>query len=112
MTHFNRSRQNKRISNLSVDSEVLFVVYACFTISYSYIGHYVGNYVDIINQLFGWLFSQANLREMFLHTNIIYLEASTDVKSQPFFWWKMGGWSCGSWNGPLNCIRYHKIWYW
>ncbi len=46
---------DKHISKFSVDSEVAFVSYACFTVSYCCIGHYVCNYyADIINRQFDW----------------------------------------------------------
>ncbi len=53
--------------------------YACFT---EYIGHYGGNfYVDDINRQFGRLFHQINeFARNILHTNIIYLKASAEVK--------------------------------
>ncbi len=59
--------------NFWVDSEIAFVNYTCFTVSYCCIGHHVGNYyVDIINRHIDQLFRQRNecVRNI-LHTNIM-----------------------------------------
>ena len=78
--------------------------YACFTVSYCWVGlgHYVGNYyVDMINRQFDQLFHQTNeFAKNILHTNNMYLKAS--VVKFSTFWRKMGGWGCGSQNGPLR----------
>ncbi len=62
-----------------------FTLYCC-------IGHYVGNYyVDIINQQFCRKFHQTNeFARNNLHTNIMYLKASTDVKISTFL--EKNGW--------------------
>ncbi len=62
--------------------------YACFTVSYYCIGHYVVNYyVDIINRQFGPLFRQTNaFARSILNTNFVYLKASADQH----FWRKLG----------------------
>ena len=58
-------RQNKVFSKFSFDSEVAFASYAHFTVSYCYLGHYVGNYyVDIIDNLNDYLTKQMNLQEI------------------------------------------------
>ncbi len=49
MTLFSRFIQNKFIFKLPINSEVVFVSYAVCTVSYSYIGHYVGNYSMYVN---------------------------------------------------------------
>ena len=38
----------------SVDSEVSFMIYACFTVSYCCIDHYIGNYYLNINKSTVW----------------------------------------------------------
>ncbi len=60
--------------------------YACFTVSQCCIDHYGGNFhVDMINKQFGRLFRQTNeFGRNILHTNIMYLKASTDVKISTF----------------------------
>ena len=74
------------MSNFSVDSEVSFVIYACFTVLYCCTGHYAGNYyVDIINSQFDRLFRQANeFTRNILPTIIVYLKASADVNISTF----------------------------
>ncbi len=68
----------------SVDSEVSFVIYACFTVSYCCIGDYVGNYyVDIINWTIQ-LIVLLNKWKLF-YTKFMYLKASADVKISTFF---------------------------
>ena len=66
------------------------------------IGHYSGNFhVDIINRQFGRLSHQTNeFASNILHTKIMYLKGSADVKMSTFFE-KYGRWGCGSRNGPL-----------
>ena len=63
----------------------------------------VGNYyVDIKNRQFDRLLCQTNEFAInILHTNIMYLQASADVKISTFLE-KMGGWGYGSWNEPLK----------
>ena len=56
MTYF--TRQNKLISKIPVDFEIAFARYACFKVSVSCIGHYVGIYVDI-NQQFDDYFTKS-----------------------------------------------------
>ena len=93
MTQISRCRENKHISKFSVDSEVCFVCELCmFTVSYSCIGHYVGNYyVDVRNRQLGRLFRQTNkfARNIF-HTKFVYPKASADVNISIFFGEKWG----------------------
>ncbi len=74
------SVDNKLLSKFSVDSEVLFASYACFTPFYWCIGHYAGNYdLKIINRQFNWLFCQTNVFSRTVGTQTLYLKASDDV---------------------------------
>ncbi len=61
-------------------------------------GHYAGFFhVNIINSQFvDYFLKQMNLQEIFLHTYIMYLKASTDVKISTF-WWKVTNWGMRLW---------------
>ena len=79
-----------------------FVKYAHFTVSYYCIGYFVGNYyVDITNRQPASIFPNKWIyKKCVAGKIIIYLKASTDVKHSSFLR-NMGGWGCGSQNGPL-----------
>ena len=60
------------ISKLSVDSEILFVSCAHFTVLYCCIGHYAGKYVNIIiDHSADYFATQMNLQDI-LHTNVFW----------------------------------------
>ena len=78
--------QNKLISKFAVDSNIAFVSYTQFTVSFCCIGQYVGIYVVNMHKSTIWqLFRQPNeLAENILQTNIMYLKAFTGVKISIF----------------------------
>ncbi len=117
--------QNKSISKVSVEFEVVPVSYTWFIVPYYCIGQYNGIYECRHNGLYKFrkVYRQRNLQDMF-YTNIIY--APND-----FYWYKNhikiwtfffsffcenGGRGCWSWNGPLNqssyqhCISIIPVW--
>ena len=60
-------------------------VHARFTVSYCCIGRYFGNYyVDIINRQIDWFRQTNECARNILHTNIMYLKATVDVKHSTF----------------------------
>ncbi len=77
-------------------------------------GHYVGYYyVDIITRQFDQLLRQTyEFARNILHTNIMYLKASADVKIATFLKKNGGGggWDCGSRNGPFFDKREWANW--
>ena len=107
---FSRYRQNKLIS-YCYRFWLLFVSYACFTVSHCCISHiyWYYYYADIINrQCSDYFAKQINLQEIIiLHTNIMYIPKGFYWCKNVNFFEKSGGWGCGSWNGPLNSDDIH-----
>ena len=89
-------KTSKLISKFPVNSEVVFMSYAClcFTVSYCGIGYYAWHLLCLHNKsTIQRLFHQTiEFARNISYTNILYLKNSTDVKILTFFgekWWIM-----------------------